>query len=166
MAKTKEYPLKPYIGVDCSGQPKTPPLITVATRWSRRNKQNRWVVRIKKDRLKMYSKTYRDWQEKVYAAVFFKVINKILVPNYEIHICKELPTGKSREKVLKYLEGLFGLINSGEVEIEKPKISFRTVKTSEYVREADVKCTLTRKGNLIIDERSANLDWLMKLLGN
>jgi len=120
--------------------------------------------RLERERLERYSKTYSDWQEKVYAAVFYKVIDKILVANYEIHICKERPTGKSRRKVVKHLKYLFGAIHAGETEKENPTISFRSRRGSKYVKAADKKCGLARDGKLQIDEKAVNLDWLMKLL--
>lgn len=158
------YPRRPYIGVDCSGQPKSPPMIAVATRWSRRNRQNKWVARVKKERIDKYSKTYSDWQEKLYAALYFKVIDKILVANYEVHICRDLPEWKSRRKVTEHLKYLFGAIHSGEIEKENLTISFRTKKSSGYVRDADRKCRWARWGKLTIDERATNIDWLMRLL--
>jgi len=164
MTAKKDYPLKPFIGVDCSGQPKNPPMIAVATRWSRRQRQNKFIVLISKEKIDEYRAKYRDWQEKIYAALFFKVIDKILVADYEIHIDKELHNSKAQQKLNAYLKRLFGMIHSGDIRKENPKIFFHTKEKSEYVREADKKTKWARDGRIEIDEKRATLDWLMRLL--
>lgn len=163
-APSKDYPLRPFIGVDCSGQPKSPPMIAVATRWSRREKQNKWIVSITEDEIAKYRKEYADWQEKLYAVLFFKTIDKILVPNYEIHIDKECHGSNSEKKLFKYLKHLFGMIHYGEIEKQNPKIFFHTKEKSEYVEHADKKTKLARKGQIRINEKNTKLGWLMKLL--
>jgi len=152
--------------VDCSGQPKTPPMIAVATRWSRRNIQQKYIIRATKKKISSYRKRYSDWQEKLYAALFFKVINgpNILRSGFEIHIDKELPNTQTQNKVLSYLLRLFGMIYSGEIDKQRPEIHFLTDKSSEYVKHADKKTRLARKGKIRINEKEAALDYLMKLL--
>lgn len=164
MSTPKDYPKRPYIGVDCSGQPKMPPMIAVATRWSRRQKQNKWIAQVKKEKISEYRRKYRDWQEKLYAALFFKVIDEILVPHYEIHIDKEFPKHKTELKVYEYLKHLFGMIHSGDINKENPKISFHTKKHSEYVRHADKKTKWARDHKMKIDDKNATVDWLIRLL--
>jgi hypothetical protein len=164
MPAPETYPKEPYLGVDCSGQPKTPPLIAVATRDSRRGKQHKWVARVTKKRVAIYCKTYRDWQEKLYAALFFRVIDKVHQRGYEIHIDKELPNMKTQNAVYKHLMRLFGMIHAGEIEKQKPKIRFVTDRTCKYVKHADMKAGLARDGKIRIDEKEAAIDYLMKLL--
>jgi hypothetical protein len=158
------YPKEPYIGVDCSGQPKTPPLIAVATRNSRRGKQHKWAVRVTRKRIETYRKKYSNWQEKLYAALFFKVIDKILQKGYEVHIDKELPNLKTQDKVYKYMMRLFGMIHANEIEKQKPDIHFVTDKSCQYVKHADKKTGWIRDGKMRIDEKEAAIDYLMKLL--
>jgi isocitrate dehydrogenase kinase/phosphatase len=160
------YPKEPYIGVDCSGQPKSPPFIVVATRNSRRHRQCKWVVRVTAKRINVYKKRYRDWQERLYASLFFRVIDKIFQSNYEIHIDKELPNFKTQELVNRYLLRLFGLIHAGDIEKEKPNICFITDRSCKYVRHADKKAGWARDGILKIDEKEASIDYLMRLLDN
>ena len=150
--------------MDCSGTPKTPPMIVVATRWSRKGKQNAWVARVTQKQISKYSKKYRDWQEKLYASLFFKVVDKIFVVEYEIHIDKEFPKSKTEGRVHKNLKHLFGMIHSGDIRKENPKISFHTKKNSEYVRDADKKSKRARKGKMKINEKKTSVDWLMRLL--
>jgi len=138
-------------------------MIAVATRWSRRRKQNMWIASITKEQIRGFCGKSHDWQEKLYAALFFKVINETLVPRYEILIDKEFQSRKTQRKVQEYLEYLFGTINSGKIEIEKPKISFQTTR-NKYVDRADQKTKLARKGKMRIHENKAKLDWLIKLL--
>jgi hypothetical protein len=139
-------------------------MIAVATRWSRRDKQTTWIAQVTKDQVDKYSKKYRNWQEKLYASLFFKVIDKVLAAEYEIHIDKELPISKTQIKVHKYLRRLFGIIHSGDIRKENPKISFHTKKKSEYVKHADRKGNQARRETRKIDEKKTSLDWLMKLL--
>lgn len=158
------YPLEPFIGVDCSGQPHDPPMYAVATRFSRRRKQNRWIARVSQEDVRRYSVTYRDWKEKLYASLFFKVIDRIYVANYEIEIDKEFPTSKMEKKVHDYLKCLFGTIHSGEIEKENPSICFKTKEESKYVRNADKKSKWAHKRTIQVDEKKTSLDWIMKLL--
>lgn len=158
------YPKEPYIGVDCSGQPKTPPLIAVATRNSRRGRQCKWVARVTARRISGYQKRYRDWQERLYAALFFKVIDEIFQPGYKIHIDKELPTFKTQELVYEYLLRLFDTIYASDVKKQKPRICFVTDRSCKYVKHADKKAGWARKGILKIDEKEAAIDYLMRLL--
>jgi len=164
MAISKTYPLCPFIGVDCSGQPDTPPMYAVATRFSRRKKQNKWIARVTQKDIKKYSIKYRDWKEKLYAALFFKVVDKIYVANYEIHIDKEFATSKMERRVYEHLKKLFGTIHSEEIEKENPKISFNIKEKSDYVRDADKKSKWARDGKIKVDENKTALDWLIKLL--
>ncbi len=160
------YPIRPYVGVDCSGQPNSPPVIAVATRFSRRNREVKWVVKVTRQRIMMYSKAHRDWQEKVYAAAFFRVLDKVFRERYEIHIDHELPNFKSQKKVEAYLQRLFGLVHAREILKQHPSICFKTKELSEYVREADRKATLAHDRKMNLDEKDASLDYLMKLLSN
>lgn len=164
MSNSSAHPREPYIGVDCSGQPKTPPLIAVATRNSRRGRQHKWVARVTARKIHVYRKKYPDWQEKLYAALFFRVIDKIHQRGYEIHIDKELPNSQIESKVTKYLMHLFGIIHSGEIEKQKPCVCFLTDRSCKYVKHADLKTQLARKGKIKLDEKEASVDYLMKLL--
>jgi len=139
-------------------------MIAVATRWSRRDKQRKWIATVTKKQIEKYSRKYYDWQEKLYASLFFKVIDKILVIHYEIHIDKEFPKSKTETRVYKHLKRLFGMIHSGDIMKENPKISFHTKKHSDYVKHADKKSKLARQRRMKIDEKKTTLDWLMKLL--
>lgn len=161
---SKTYPREPYVGVDCSGQPKRPPLIAVATRNSRRGKQHKWVARVTNKKIAMYRKKYSDWQEKLYAALFFKVIDKVHQKGYKIHIDKELPNIKTQNAVYEYLMHLFGMIYADEIEKQKPEIRFVTDRTCKYVKHADTKAGLAHNGKIRIDEKEAAVDYLMKLL--
>jgi hypothetical protein len=160
----KRYPKEPYIGVDCSGQPKEPPLFAVATRNSRRGRQHKCVARVTKKKIEVYRKKYSDWQEKLYAALFFKVIDKVFQKDYEIHIDKELPNMKTQNAVYKYLLRLFGMVHAGEIEKQKPEICFVTDRSCKYVKHADTKAGLARDGKIGIDEKEAAIDYLMRLL--
>ncbi|NWG10448.1 hypothetical protein HXY33_01665 [Candidatus Bathyarchaeota archaeon] len=117
MSAFAKYPKEPYIGVDCSGQPKSPPLIAVATRNSRRGRQHKWVARVTKKRINIYRKRYGDWQEKLYAALFFKVIDRILQQGYEIHICM-----KQNLHIITF--GFIGLIST---EQKTPTIGYLVI---------------------------------------
>lgn len=162
MSDVKIYPKEPYIGVDCSGQPKSPPMIAVATRYSRRRVQNKWIVLIKSDQIGKYVRG-RDWEEKVYASLIFKAIDRIFQPDYEICVDKDFQSLKRRRKVISYLKYLFGCFHSGDPLKENPKVSFRT-KHNQYVYDAHRKHGLARKGLIRINERTG-IDHLMKLLG-
>jgi len=82
----------------------------------------------------------------------------------EIHIDKEFPKSKTEGRVHKNLKHLFGMIHSGDIRKENPKISFHTKKNSEYVRDADKKSKRARKGKMKINEKKTSVDWLMRLL--
>jgi hypothetical protein len=157
------YPKQPFIGVDCSGQPNAPPMIAVATRWSRRNLQKRWIVKITEKQIGKYHAT-RDWREKLYAALVFKAIDEIFEPYYTIHIDEDFQGTKAQYKVIKYLRLLIGSFHSGDALREKPEIFFQTKQASKYVREAHKKHQLARNGQMRINEKTG-LDHLMKLLG-
>jgi hypothetical protein len=163
MPKPKIYPKQPYIGVDCSGQPKSPPLIAVATRWTRHEHENKWIVKVSADRIVKYSAT-RDWEEKIYAVTIFKAIDKILVPFYEIHIDEDFQQTKNQRKIRSFLEYLFGCFHNGDPLLEKPKISFHTKRNSKYVWDAHLKHCLVTDKKMRIDEKSAGIDHLMKML--
>lgn len=163
MSKVTIYPKRPCIGVDCSGQPGKPPMIAVATRWSRRDKQNKWIVKVAADQINKYC-SKRDWQEKIYASIVFKALDKVLEPNYEIHIDKDFPNPKKEQKVMGYLKYLIGCHHVGDATKEKPTISFKTRRKSEYVKDAHVKHKLVNDDKMKIDEKTS-LDYLMKLLG-
>ncbi len=164
MTTSTEYPLRPFIGVDCSGQPKQPPMIAVATRWSRKERQNRWIVSVADDEIAKYREKVSDWQEKMYAALFFKAIDRILVRNYEIQIDKECHGSDSQKKLFIYLKRLFGIIHYGEIEKQNPEITFHTKEKSGYVEHADKKTKLARKGKMRINEKNTKIGWLMELL--
>ena len=139
-------------------------MIAVATRWSRRQKQYVWVAQVTEEQISTYSKKYRDWQEKLYASLFFKVIDKVIVADYEIHIDKEFPKNRTQRRVYKHLKRLFGTIHSGDIEKENPEISFHTKEKSEYVRHADKKSRWARDGKMKINEKKTTLDWLIRLI--
>lgn len=157
-------PKQPFIGVDCSGQPKYPPLIAVATRWTRREHEDKWIVKISADKINKYSTT-RDWQEKVYAATIFKAIDKIFVPHYEIHIDEDFQQTNNQRKIREYLKYLFGSFHNGDPLLENPKISFQTKRRSKFVWDAHVKHCLVTQKKMPIDEKMAGIDYLMKILG-
>lgn len=160
------YPKEPFVGVDCSGQPKDLSIIAVATRFSRRNHQVRWAIKVKEERVSRYRRENRDWQEKLYAAAFFRVIDRVFQARYEIHIDHEFPGSKSQKKVENYLLRLFGLIHAKEILWENPTICFKTKELSKYVRDADKKARWAHKGRMNLDERDASLDYLIKLLSS
>jgi len=139
-------------------------MIAVATRWSRRQKEKKWIAQVTKEQIERYSKKYRFWREKLYASLFFKVIDKIFAADYKIHIDKEFPQSKTQSRVHKYLKRLFGTIHSGDIEKENPEICFHTREHSKYVKHADMKSKLARGGKMKIDEKRATLDWLIQLL--
>jgi hypothetical protein len=156
------YPKRPCIGVDCSGQPKSPPMIAVATRWSRRDKENKWIVRVAREQIEKHC-SKRDWQEKIYASIVFKALDRVLQPNYDIHIDRDFPDPKKERKIKEYLKYLIGCHHAGDPTKENPNIFFKTRRSSEYVMEAHVKHGLAKDDKLKIDEKT-NLDYLMKLL--
>lgn len=160
------YPSQPYVGVDCSGQPRDLEIIAVATRFSRRNREVKWAIRVKKERIVKCRKENRDWQEKVYAAAFFRVIDKVFEARYEIHIDHELPASRAQKKVENYLLRLFGMIHAKDSLKERPTICFMTKELSQYVREADMKATLAHKRKMNLNEKDAPIDYLLKLLSN
>jgi hypothetical protein len=162
MPKAITYPKQPFIGVDCSGQPNAPPMIAVATRWSRRDKQNRWIVQVDANQINKHSST-PDWQEKIYASIVFRAADKILEPNYEIQIDKDFPSSKTERKVKQHLKYLFGCHHGGDPTKENPPISFKTRRSSQYVKEAHKKHGLAKENKMTIDEKT-NVDYLMKLL--
>lgn len=137
-------------------------MIAVATRWSRRDKQNKWIVKVAADQINKY-RSERDWQEKIYASIVFKALDKVLEPNYDIHIDKDFPNSRTEEKVKRYLEYLIGCHHVGDTTKEKPDISFKTRRKSEYVKDAHVKHGLASEDKMKIDEKT-NLDYLMKIL--
>lgn len=157
------YPKEPFIGVDFSGQPNTPQsMIGVATRYTRRKKEARWIVRIRAEEIGRY-RAKQDWQEKVYAAIAFKVIDKVLQPKYAIHIDKEYQDPNQQNKLIGYIEYLIGSFHSGDPEREKPDIETNTKYESVYVMDAHRKHKMAREGTLPIDEKTG-IDYLMKLL--
>jgi hypothetical protein len=162
MSKSITYPKEPFIGVDCAGQPNAPPMIAVATRQSRRDKQNRWIVQVDASQINKHSST-RDWQEKIYASIVFKAIDKILEPNYVIHIDKDFPSSKTERKVKLHLKYLIGCHHAGDPSRENPDIFFKTRRSSPYVKDAHRKHGLVTESKMTVDEKT-NLDYLMKLL--
>jgi hypothetical protein len=162
MAGPTLYPREPFIGVDFSGQPNAPPMIAVATRYTRRKKENKWIVRINAKEIGRY-KGERNWREKVYAVLAFKVIDKVLQPNYEIHIDEEYQNHQNQKKVIDCVKYLIGVFHSGDPEKEKPNIFTKTKYTSPYVMDAHVKHGLARSGQMHIDEKTG-FAYLMQLL--
>lgn len=98
MTTSRMYPKEPFIGVDCSGQPRDSQMIAVATRYSRRNKQRCWIVQVSQEQILRISGKYPEWELKLYAALFFRVINEVIAEGYEIHIDKELPQNGHKPK--------------------------------------------------------------------
>lgn len=158
------YPKQPFIGVDCSGQPNAPPMIAVATRWSRRNKEDKWAILLNAAEIKKHHGK-PDWQEKVYASIVFKSMNKIFQPNYEIHIDEDYQNTRQQEKILRYLRYLCGVFHAGDPQREKPNISFQTKRRSLYVKHAHKKHCLINEGKMQLDEKSG-IDYLMKILAD
>lgn len=162
MSERTIYPKEPFIGVDFGGQPNAPPMIGVATRYTRRNKEDKWIVKISAEEISRY-RAKRDWQEKIYAALAFKVIDKVLQPNYSIDIDEEYQDPKQQKKVINYLKYLIGTFHSGDPEREKPGIKTNTKYKSKYVADAHRKHKEARACKLHIDEKTG-IGYLMKLL--
>lgn len=159
--KSHIYPKQLYIGVDCGGQPKSPPLIAVATRWSRRERENKWIVQVTANQISKHKGT-RDWEERIYAAAIFKAIDKILVPHYKNH--KDFQETKNQRKIQSYLKHLFGSFHAGDKLLENPEIQFQTIWSSKYVKDAHRKHRLVSERKMEIDEKTTAIDHIMKIL--
>jgi hypothetical protein len=156
------YPKEPFIGVDFSGQPNAPPMIAVATRYTRRKKEHKWIVRINADEIAQH-RSKRDWQERIYASMAFKVIDKVLQPNYVIHIDEEYQNPRQQKKVINNIKYLIGIFHSGDPDRENPDIKTKTKYKSEYVMDAHLKHSKARTGEMHIDEKTG-IGHLMTLL--
>ena len=164
MERDSIYPKYPIIGADCSGQPNAPPMIAVATRLTRRAKEQKWVSLLNISEIKKH-KGKRNWEEKVYASIVFKSLNQIYQPNYLIHIDEDYQNTSQQKKILRYLHYLFGISHAGDPTREKPDISFQIKRRSKPVHEAHKKHELVNDGKMNIDDKSG-IDYLMKLLEN
>lgn len=162
MSDLSFLPKEPFIGVDCSGQPNSPPMIAVATRWTRRKKEHKWIVKISATQIAKYHEK-RDWQEKVYASLIFKALEEILQPNFTIHIDEDYQSARQQKKILGYIRYLIGSFHSGDPGKEKPEIFIKTKRESKYVNDAHVKHQLACEGKMEINEKTG-LNHLMKLL--
>ena len=162
MSDSLIYPKEPFIGVDCGGQPNAPPMIAVATRYTRRNKEDKWISRLSVEEINKH-KAKRDWQEKVYASIVFKSIDRVLQPKYEIHLDEDYQNLKQRKKVLRYIKYLIGVFHAGDPAKENPTIYIKTKRNSKYVKDAHEKHCLARRGKIAIDEKTG-IDHLMKIL--
>ena len=160
-------PRELVIGIDSSGLVTKPPIRVVATRFSRRGKQVKYVIFLSKEKIKELALKYRDWNEKISAVLFFKAINgKNMfpqVPRYVIHIDREFH-GKTRLKVYKYLKKLFGTIYSGKPDYTNPQITFRSKKGSQFVRHAHRKSQLAKRRKIPFDEKNPNITWMLNIL--
>jgi hypothetical protein len=65
--------------------------------------------------------------------------------------------------VKQHLKYLFGCHHAGDPTKENPPISFKTRRSSKYVKEAHKKHGLAKENKMTIDEKT-NVDYLMKLL--
>jgi hypothetical protein len=137
-------------------------MIAVATRYTRRKKEHMWIVKISADEIGRH-RAERDWQEKIYATMAFKVIDKVLQPNYAVHIDEEYQDPKKQKKMLKYLKYLIGTFHSGDPEKENPVIKTHTKYKSIYVMDAHRKHGDAREGILPINEKTG-ISYLMRLL--
>ena len=166
MERKTIYPKYPVIGVDCGGQPNAPRqgMVAVATRWSRRNKENRWISLLNSSEINKHEGK-RNWQEKVYASIVFKVIDEVLEANYSIHIDEDYQNTSQQKKILRYLHYLIGLSHAGDPTKENPEIKFQIKERSKYVQEAHKKHGLVSEGKMKIDDKSG-IDYLMRLLEN
>ena len=153
MSEAKIYPIEPFIGVDFAGQPNAPPMIAVATRYTRRKKEHKWIVKINAEEIGRY-RGERNWRERIYAVLAFKVIDKVLQPHYEIHIDEEYQNCENQKKVINYVKYLIGVFHSGDPEKENPSIVTKTKYISAYVMDAHLKHNLARKGEIHIDEKT------------
>ena len=156
------YPKEPFIGVDCSGQPNSPPMIAVATRWTRRRNEHKWIVKISAAQIAKHH-TKRDWQGKLYASLIFKAVDEVLQPNFVIHIDEDYQSTRQQRKIVGYLKYLIGSFHSGDPAKENPEIFIKTKRDSKYVNDAHIKHQLASAGKMRIDEKTG-LDHLMKLL--
>jgi len=157
-----------FIGVDRSGElaSQSDHVYCVATKFSRRKQQIRKTVCLERDRInEVTHKNIPDWQEKIYAILFFRVINdpRIFQPGYVIHIDKDFQ-GKTEDKVRRYLRGLFNRINYGRGFWADPPFEFLPENLSKFVKHADKKAKLARKKNIAPDETNPPLDEMLALL--
>ena len=106
----------------------------------------------------------RDWQIKVYTALCFKAIDRVIVADHDIHLDYDYQDPNSQRKVIRYLHELIGSIHPGDPQMEKPDISFKAKENSRYVREAHKKHGWALHGDMRIDDETG-IDYLMKILG-
>jgi hypothetical protein len=156
---------KRFIGVDRSGDLNHPTdnLYYVATRFTRRKKETKWVVCVSYEQKKTFQKSVPEWHESIAAIMMFKAVNKIFHPGYSIQIDKDFQ-GQSREKVLYYMQRLFGSVNYGKPFWADPPIEFLPKEYSSSVKHADGKSKLARKKELPSDEVDPNVEDLLCIL--
>lgn len=157
-----------FVGVDRSGEllSSTDHLYCVATKISRKGRQVKKIVCLEREKiLEINRLNVPDWQEKIYAILFFKVINdpKIFQPGYVIHIDKDFQ-GKTKNKVGRYLKALFNRINYGKGFWADPPFEFLPDSISKYVDHAHQKAQEARKKNIPPDERNPALEDMLNLL--
>lgn len=156
---------KRFIGVDRSGDLKNPTdhLYYVATRHSRRKKEKKWVICVTKEQKKRFQKTVPECHELIGAIMMFKTVNSIFHPGYSIQVDKDYH-GKSRKRVLYYMQRLFGSVNYGKPYCADPPIEFLPKEYSSSVKHADAKSKLARKKRLLPDEVDPNIEDLLNIL--
>lgn len=154
-----------FIGVDRSGEPNHPTdhLYYVATRYSSRGKQKRWVVRLTRQTVEKLRKEVAEWQEKVAAVMTFKVVNEVFHPGYSIQIDKDFQ-GERLKKVRRYLKRLFGVVNYGRAYWADPPFEFLPKVFSEFIRDADTKALQARRKRIRPDETDPNIEKLLDIL--
>lgn len=139
-------------------------MIAVATRYSRRNKQRCWIVQVSQEQILRISGKYPEWELKLYAALFFRVINEVIAEGYEIHIDKELATERAQTKMIRYIKRLFGLHYSGQDYLENPPIITKTKQSSIYIKDADLKAGLARHKRKRIEQKNFSAEVFVRLL--
>lgn len=157
-----------FIGVDRSGElsDETDHVYCVATKISRKGRQIRKIVCLERAKiLELRRSNLPDWQEKIYAILFFMVINdsRIFQPGYVIHIDKDFQ-GKTKDKVGRYLKGLFNRINYGKGFWADPPFEFLPDNVSDYVGHAHEKAAQAREKKMLPDERNPPLEEMLDLL--
>lgn len=154
-----------FIGVDRSGEPSNPTdhLYYVATRYTRRNKQQKWVICLSRDKIEELRKSVVEWRESIAAIMIFKAINEVFHPGYSIQIDKDFH-GSRLEKVRRYLKRLFGVINYGKPYWADPPIEFLPKEYSDYIRDADAKAGMARRKEIKPDERDPNIERLIEII--
>lgn len=153
-----------FVGVDRAGDfsDQHEHLYFVATRYSRRGKQIKWVICLTRSMIVQLRKQVADFEEKIFAIMIFKAVNQIFHPGYSIQIDKDYQ-GRRLRKVKGYVKRVFGVVNYGKAFFADPPLEFLPKEYSKMIRDADQKATRARHKEIKPDETDPNINRLLDI---